>query len=114
MSTAEQASSIESQGCKIVRTTVVANTTDESICYDGRSSNVSSGSMWGGVADFRGRDPIDVIREIVIENNEWLRTYENPDTGEKYKIPMKFINKVTLDGKEIAVSQESQGLNRWL
>lgn len=103
----------ECRYCKVVRTTVFAHTSDDTISYEGKSSNVSSGCMWGGCEGLHGRDSIDAIRNIVKAHNEWLRTYADADTGETYKIPMKFINDVTLNGKNIAVSQESQGLDRW-
>lgn len=102
---------------KIVTTTVIAMTelknNELTLCYEGKSSNTSSGSFWGGCRRINIPDecPVDVLKNIVRAQNEWLQSYENPETGELIKVAIKFYNIVTLNGKKIIIDNNGSLLN---
>ena len=110
---------------KVIETTVGAQTELKEankfcdsrlvLSYNGKSTNVSSGSMFGGcqAVDIPDEDPVDVLKDVIRKHNEWLDSYKDEETNTTHRIGLKFKNKATLNGKEIIID-ETNNLSKWI
>jgi len=92
-----------------VRETVVEARTYENgrVTFDGKTSRVSSGSMWGGsLVQAEGESVNDALRRAVNEHNEWCSSYQRANFSIAYDKRIKYNNKIFLDGKLIPTNDK--------
>lgn len=84
------------------------------LLYRGRTSKMSSGSMWGGCTSASSYD--EAVRKLMDEthrNNIWCDSYQGAD-GKIYRIGDKFHTRVFINEKEVPFTENNTTLTEFM